>query len=97
MPITNDVPFVRYQKEALMFVLRKATGGLTMLDERVASKIEKCIGPAVAPDIVTVDRTLLSESHEAWVYVMFEYAGDGLVQTPGGLKFEAVLTWPNSH
>lgn len=64
-------------------------------DERMADQVDSVLASAGHTTGVTVDRTRLSDSMEAWIHVrLASKVGDGTIE--GLASTTGVLTWPNS-
>jgi hypothetical protein len=75
-----------------------ATSGITMND---ADAIDGILRGSLSFAGITVDRALLSQSHEAWIHVVVERDDDtcSMTQLLDGLDLfprRAILTWSNS-
>lgn len=64
------------------------------IDEETADEIDSVLAEMPGRDQITVDRTKLSQSCEAWVYVRI--IGPLLALVEHAAPSEAILTWPNS-
>lgn len=68
------------------------------IDEEDALFIEAALRGARVGTPITVDRSRLDASHEAWVHMTIGSDGDcwSLISGFGPYTVEAALTWPNS-
>ena len=64
------------------------------IDAETADEIDSVLAETLRGDQITVDRTKLEISWEAWVHV--KIAGPLLALIEHGEANEAILTWPNS-
>jgi hypothetical protein len=77
------------------------SGGPPGISVQVADLIDAVLGEKPSTAFVTVDRTRLSESQEAWVFVLVDSPAEGEPQNPqiplyGFGRTRGVLTWMNS-
>ena len=93
VPISNDPP-LDGSGHGLEAQLRELLLGLAHLRPEDADAIDALLGKSRLTSFVSVDRSRLHDSTEAWVYVHLEGGEEGPLTGFEGSS--GVLTWPNS-
>jgi hypothetical protein len=89
-----DETFPEFVPESIEEALGSLLGNLPYLSESQADEVDAVLARYRETEFLRVDRAMLRESGEAWVYV--DVTSGGGCPLEGSGPWKGVLVWPNS-